>query len=341
MTEAAKKTWHAVFAVVSMAALIAIPIVSHSVFGNAPLVQLAMSLTMTVLASLGLTKVRPLIDLGIGSLKTHKNFAQAATAICGGLLVARGTYGVASPAVALTCDILISALGALGVTVVKTGSGDPPATDARTKQTGLVVIELLLTMCIGAVLFVFAIAFAGCAPTSAYVNALRVKGDSSEFLRTAYQAWHVYDRMQQDSIIAGAPDFQTGMKELTAWRDGTRQKVDDAFVTADHAVAAYSDSLKTADATKRRDYGAAIGSVLAALDELANALKDAGINLPELKTPQPTGARQLLLAALNTRLQRARVQLRQRVECFVDETYKELHIEKRASPCILTPEVAL
>lgn len=284
-------TAHRVLAFLAMAALVALPIVSHSMFGAEVKVQLALTAATAVLANLGFTAIRPLADLGF-NLSAHKKLAAIGTA-CGYLILfVRTTYALAHPTVALLCDIAIAVLGYAGVIVVKTQpqvaelqTQPVIVPEARTKDTG--VIDLAIMAVIGAIGLIIAIVLSGCAPTDAYVTALKVKGSASDTLLTAYQAWRIYDGVHQDSIINGTTDRSVAMKELAAWRDGTQRKVDDAFVVARDAVTTYSKALAAADAAKKKDWGAAISNVTAAVSELLSTLAAAGIDIPKPSSERP------------------------------------------------------
>jgi len=272
-----------------MFTLVAVPVVSHSIFGTSPMLQLALTGLTAVLANLGFVAIRPLADFGF-NLSAHQQLAGFGTALGYLIFGLRAFYGMHHPAVAVTCDILIAVLGYAGVIVVKSvpqvaGLQAAPVPEARTKDTG--VIDLAIMAVIGAIGLIIAIALSGCAPTDAYVTALKVKGSASDTLLTAYQAWRVYDGVHQDSIIAGNNDRAVALQQLAAWRDGTQRKVDDAFVVARDAVTTYSKALAAADAAKKKDWGAAISNVTSAVSELLSTLAAAGIDIPKPSSERP------------------------------------------------------
>lgn len=284
-------TAHRIFAFLAMAALVALPIVSHSVFGADVKVQLALTAVTAVLANLGFSAIRPLADFGF-NLSAHKTLAAVGTALGYIILFVRTTYALTHPTIALACDITIAVLGYAGIIIVKTQpqvaelqTQPVPVPEARTKDTG--AIDFIIMLIVAAIGFLYVFVNAGCSPTDAYVTALKVKGTASDTLLTAYQAWRVYDGVHQDSIIIGNNDRAIVMKELAAWRDGTQRKVDDAFVVARDAVVTYSKALAAADAAKRSDWGAAIANVEAAVSELLSALAAAGVDIPKPSSERP------------------------------------------------------
>jgi hypothetical protein len=149
---------------------------------------------------------------------------------------------------------------------------------ARTKQGGYITISAVLVL--AAIGFAIALLNSGCAPTDEYVVALKVKGTASDTLYGAYKAWRVFDQVHQDDIVARATTREDALRNVASWRDSIQRKVDDQFVTAEKAVATFSDALKVTDAAKKKDWGTAISDVTAAITDLLAALKNAGVDVP-------------------------------------------------------------
>jgi len=280
MTERTKDTLHKILAVASMALLVAIPIVSHSVFAEQPIVGFFLTVAMTILTSLGLTKVRPLADLGLGTLEQHKTLASILSTVGALLLVLRGMYGVQVPWAGLVIDIVLAVFGWAGVIVVKT-PGSVAAAAVRDKtDTGL--IDLGIMMVIAGIGFLFALVLSGsgCAPTDAYMVAVRIKGEASDTVRAAYGAWRTFDRQQQDEIVARATNIGDAQRNLASWRSSVQVKVDNAFETTEKALATYSDALKVANAAKQKDFTAAVSAVSKAVADLIGLLASVGVTIP-------------------------------------------------------------
>jgi len=280
MTERTKDILHKILAVASMALLVAIPIVSHSVFAEQPIVGFFLTVAMTILTSLGLTKVRPLADLGLGTLEQHKTLANILSTVGALLLVLRGMYGVQVPWVGLAIDIVLAVFGWAGVIVIKT-PGSVAAAAVRDKtDTGL--IDLGMMMVIAGIGFLIALVLSGsgCAPTDAYVAAVRIKGEASDTVRAAYGAWRTFDRKQQDDIVNRSTTREEVLKNTTDWWNNVESKVDNAFETADQALATYSEALKAANAVKQKDFTAAVSAVSKAVADLIGLLASVGVTIP-------------------------------------------------------------
>lgn len=121
-----------------------------------------------------------------------------------------------------------------------------------------------------------------CAPTQAYVAAVKLEGTIATEVMDAYGAWRVYDRTHQDSIVAAATSAPAAAAQLKAWR-ALQSQVDMAFIDARKALQLYSDALNAAGAAQARDWSATIAALTTAVNHLLSLLSQFGVAMPAPK----------------------------------------------------------
>ncbi len=189
----------------------------------------------------------------------------------------------------------VSTTTAAGDTATATAEKTPAESPSAKKDAGF--IDLVFLMILGAIVFFIAlVTAAGCAPTDAYVTAVRVKGDLSEALYDAHAAWIAFDQQHHADILKDATSLEDGNLRLAAW-EVTEKKVDDGFVAARKAIEAYSLVLKAADADQRKDYVAAIALASEAVSTIVSLLSELGVTIQDNTViRKPTAAIDALIA---------------------------------------------
>lgn len=181
--------------------------------------------------------------------------------------------------------------------VVATKADDGAVAVASVEKKDGGFIDLAVLMFLGLLAFVVALLLTGCAPTDAYVTAVKVKGDLADTLYAAHEAWIAFDKIYHDDLVKGADTLADGRGKLEKW-EVVEKKVDDAFVAARNAISAYSLALAAAGADEKKDYVAAIADVTASIAALVDLLRGLGVAIPGLdSTQKPTAANEVLVAS--------------------------------------------
>lgn len=123
------------------------------------------------------------------------------------------------------------------------------------------------------------IAFFGCAPTSAYVSARQIETGAAQFVDTAADTWHAYSHARLENYKDACADLECFKACASQWESGTVAPVDKAIVTAREAVYAFDKTLTTASATKAKDFGFAIQSLIQAITTMVTILNGYGVNV--------------------------------------------------------------
>lgn len=123
---------------------------------------------------------------------------------------------------------------------------------------------------------------AGCAPTQAYIAAVKLEGTIATEAMDAYGTWRAYDRAHQDAIVAGAGSASAAAAQLKAWR-ALQYQVDEAFIATRKALQLYSDALNAAGAAQAKDWSGAIAALTTAVNHLLSLLSQFGVALPAPK----------------------------------------------------------
>lgn len=127
------------------------------------------------------------------------------------------------------------------------------------------------------------IAFVGCAPTSAYVNARQIETGAAKFVDTAGDTWHAYSHAQLENYKQSCKDMDCFNQLASQWESGTVAPADKAIVTAREAVRTFDKSLNAADAVKAKDFSAAIQDLISAVTSMASILNGYGLSLALFK----------------------------------------------------------
>lgn len=162
-----------------------------------------------------------------------------------------------------------------------------PALPPRDDQKGFIDASAILLIGLIALLgisaFVLSSVLSGCAPTTAYAANLKAESLAANTYVDSYEAWRRADYLHQEQIRAAATSREDGATKLAAWR-ATRDIVDAKFVVLRYAIKAYAEALSAAGAARQQDFGSTVAAVIAAVSDLAQALKDAGVNVPLPRT---------------------------------------------------------
>ena len=167
---------------------------------------------------------------------------------------------------------------------------EPTAAPPRGGQGGFVSVSTLLLIgliaCVGLAFLAISSVLSGCAPTEAYVVALKAESLAANTYVDSYEAWRRTAYLHQEQIRSGASSREDGAVKLAAWR-AVRDGVDAKFSLLRDAIKAYAAALAAGGAARESDYGAAAAGVIAAIADLAQALKDAGVDVPLPKVSLP------------------------------------------------------
>jgi hypothetical protein len=130
-----------------------------------------------------------------------------------------------------------------------------------------------------------AVAFGGCAPTSAYVTARRVESGASDSLRLAYVAWREVDVNHQNELLINAQTYPDYEAAVAKWRSGPQKDIDNAFATARDALVTLDAALGVRDAVSRTDFSLLESKVVAAIGAVVAVLTRYGVKIPVALTP--------------------------------------------------------
>lgn len=123
----------------------------------------------------------------------------------------------------------------------------------------------------------------GCAPTTAYVAARNLETGASAFVNAGADIWHTYSHAKLENCKDAVADYQSFLQCANSWEENAVKPADKAIVTARDTVHDFDTSLAAADATKAKDYSAAVAKVIAAVTEFYNVLTGLGAKLPAFK----------------------------------------------------------